>query len=74
MVEHLPSKHKALSSNPHPKKKPNKNNMVLNFSKCLKILFDTGSPYTAQAGLKLETLLPQASQGWDYRRAPPHLA
>jgi hypothetical protein len=35
-------------------------------------VFETGSCYVAQAGLKLEILQPP--ECWDYRHAPPRLA
>jgi hypothetical protein len=34
---------------------------------------ETGSPIAVPAGLKLEILLPQSPQCWDYKPAPPHL-
>jgi hypothetical protein len=37
-------------------------------------LFETGSFYIAQAGLKLEILLPQSPECWDYRHVLPHSA
>jgi hypothetical protein len=38
------------------------------------VCFETGSHYAAQADLKLEILLPQPPECWDYRCAPPHFA
>jgi hypothetical protein len=38
------------------------------------LFFQTGSFYVAKAGLELTILLPQISECWDYRCAPPHLA
>jgi hypothetical protein len=35
------------------------------------VLFETESPYEAQAGLKLLSFLPQPPEFWDYRYAPP---
>jgi hypothetical protein len=37
-------------------------------------LFETGSHFVAQAGLKLSVLLPQPPECWDYGHAPPHAA
>jgi hypothetical protein len=34
-------------------------------------LFETRSHYTAQAGLKLQILLPPPAKFWDYRCEPP---
>jgi hypothetical protein len=34
------------------------------------VLFETGSWYIAQDGLKLMILLPQSPECWDYRCAP----
>jgi hypothetical protein len=35
------------------------------------VCFETGSHYTAQAGPKLATFLPQSLEGCDYRPASP---
>jgi hypothetical protein len=35
---------------------------------------ETGSHYVAQADFKLEILLPQFLEYWDYRRALPYVA
>jgi hypothetical protein len=37
-------------------------------------VFETGSRYVAQVGLKLEILLPQPPECWDYRRTSQYLA
>jgi hypothetical protein len=36
--------------------------------------FETGTPYVAQAGLKLIIFPPHPLKYWDYKHIPPHLA
>jgi hypothetical protein len=36
----------------------------------LVLVFETGSSYVSQAGLKFKILLPLSPKGWDYRCAP----
>jgi hypothetical protein len=38
---------------------------------CLFLIFETESPYAAQAGLKLKILLPLVPECCDYRCVPP---
>jgi hypothetical protein len=35
-------------------------------------VFETGSPYVANAALELSILLPQPPEYWDYSHVPPH--
>jgi hypothetical protein len=38
------------------------------------LFFEKGSPFVAQAGLKVESLLPQHPEWWNNGHDPPHLA
>jgi hypothetical protein len=48
--------------------------ICLLFCGCCLVLFETGSHYVAQAGLKLMILMPPSTKPWDYRHVPLCLA